>query len=48
MEEDKSAFKILTVHLQERDLQEGLGIDGRKLLEWILKKYSWVSIQELS
>jgi hypothetical protein len=31
------------VHLQERDLLEVLGIDGRKILEWTLKKQ--VSIQ---
>ena len=29
------------VHLQERDLKEGLGVDGRPIfaLEWILNKY---------
>ena len=34
MEEDKSAFKML----QERDLSEGLGVDGRTILKLILKK----------
>ena len=38
MEEGRSVFKILQVHLQERDLEEGLGINGRTILEWILKK----------
>ena len=31
------------VNLLDRDLQEGLGVDGRTILEWILKK--WVSIR---
>ena len=35
MEEGRDAFKILTVSLQERDLQEGLFGDGRTILEWI-------------
>ena len=46
MEEGRSAFKILTgkhtgngVNLQERDLWGGLGVDGRKILEWTLKRY---------
>jgi hypothetical protein len=40
MEEGKSAFNILigTVYIQERDLHEGVGGDGRTMLEWILKK----------
>ena len=40
MEEGRSAFKILTgrLHLQERYLYEGLGIDGKTILEWVLKK----------
>ena len=45
MEEGQSAFKILTgkhtgngVNLQERDLWGGLGVDGRKILEWTLKR----------
>ena len=29
MEEVRSSFKILQVNLQERDLQRGLGVDGR-------------------
>ena len=37
MEESRSAFKIL-VNLQERDLWGGLGVDGRTILEWILKR----------
>ena len=28
-----SAFKILTVNLQERDLQGGLGVDGRTIIQ---------------
>ena len=36
--EEITAFKILTGILQERDLQENLGVDGRTILEWVLKK----------
>ena len=43
MEEGRSAFRILTG--KPRDLQEGLGVEGRTILEWILKK--WVSIREI-
>ena len=25
-------------HLQKRDLEEGLGVDERTIVEWILKK----------
>ena len=32
IEEGRSAFKILTVNLQERDLQGGLGVDGGQFL----------------
>ena len=38
MEEGRSAFKILSCNLQERDLQEDLGIDGRIILELTLKR----------
>ena len=38
MEDDRSASKILAGTPTERDLQEGLGVDGRTILEWILKK----------
>ena len=38
MEEGRSAFKMLTVNLQERDIWGGLGIDGRTILEWTLKR----------
>ena len=37
MEEDKSALKILT-DLEEREHQEGLGVEGRIILDWILRK----------
>ena len=37
MDDGWSAFKILTLHQQERDLYEGLGVDGRTILEWTLK-----------
>ena len=30
--------KLQQVNLQEKDLYEGLSIDGRTTLEWILKK----------
>ena len=38
MEEGRSAFKMLTGKLQERDLWGGLGVDGRTILEWTLKR----------
>ena len=38
MEEGRSAFKILTGTPTEKTFQEGVGIDGRTILEWILKK----------
>ena len=38
MEEGSCAFKTLTDKLQERILYEGLGVDGRTILEWTLKK----------
>ena len=31
-------FKIDKLFKQARDLQEGLGVAGRAILEWILKK----------
>ena len=42
MLEGRSVFKILTGKPTGRDHQEGLGGDGKTMLEWILKK--WVSI----
>ena len=45
MEEGRSAFKILTGNLQERDLWGGLGVDRRTILEWTLKKK--LSIREI-
>jgi hypothetical protein len=38
MEEGRDIFRILKVYLQKRGLQEGLGRDGRTILEWILQK----------
>ena len=38
IEEGRSAFKILTINLQEGVLWGGLGVDGRTILQWILKK----------
>jgi hypothetical protein len=35
-EEGRRAFKILIGKPKERDFQEGLGVDGRIILEWIL------------
>ena len=33
--------KFYQVNLQERDLQESLGVDGRTIIEWILKELGW-------
>ena len=38
MEEGRSAFKILTGKPEETDLWGGLGVDGRTILEWTLKR----------
>ena len=38
-------FLNFKLHLQARDFYEGIGVDGRIIFEWILKKY--VSIQEI-
>ena len=38
MEEDRSSFKILTGTPTGKRLLEDLVIDGRTILEWILKK----------
>ena len=38
MKGGRSAFKILTGKLTERDLWGGLGVDGRTILEWTLKR----------
>ena len=38
MEEDKSAFKILTGIPTGKRPFEDLAVDGRTILEWILKK----------
>ena len=39
MEEGRSAFKILTGKPTGNRPLGGLGVDGRTILEWILKKY---------
>ena len=38
MEEGRSAFKILTGTRTGKRPREGLGVDERTILEWILKK----------
>ena len=38
MEEGKSAFKILTGKPTEKRRLGGLGVDGRTILEWTLKR----------
>ena len=38
MEEDSSAFKILTGKPTGNDLWGGVGVDGRTILEWTLKR----------
>ena len=38
MEEGRSAFKIVTILTGKSPLGR-LGVDGRTILEWILKKY---------
>ena len=38
MDGDMSAFIIVTGKPTEKRSLEGLGVDGRAILEWILKK----------
>ena len=38
MEEGRSNLKILTGKSIEKDLWGGLGVDGRTILDWILKQ----------
>jgi len=38
MEEGRSAFIILTGTLTGKNLWRGLGVDGRTILEWTLKR----------
>ena len=38
MEGGRSSFSILTGTLQEINFYEGLNVDGRTILEWILKE----------
>ena len=38
MEEGRSSFKILTGKRTGMRPQEGIGVDGRTILEWILNK----------
>ena len=44
MEEGRSAFKILTANLHERDLEEGLGLDEKTmgLKEMGINTRNWV------
>ena len=44
MEEGKNAFKILTGIPIGKRPQEDLGVDGRIILEWILRKYTYVNM----
>ena len=37
-EDGRGVFKTKTGKLQERDLYEGLGVDWRAILKWVLKK----------
>ena len=36
----RNAYRVLMGNLKERDHLEGLGIDGRTVLELLLKKYN--------
>ena len=38
MEEGRSGFQNFNKKLEERDLYEGLSVDGKKILERILRK----------
>ena len=38
MEESRSAFRISAGKVTGKRLYEGLGVDGRTILEWTLKK----------
>ena len=42
MEKSKNAFKLLKGKPTGNRPQEGLGLDGRTILDWILKKYASV------
>ena len=37
-ERTRSEFKFEQVRLQERDLKEGIGVNGKAILEWNLNK----------
>jgi hypothetical protein len=37
----RNAYRILDGNLKERDHSEDLGVDGRTILEWILRKQAW-------
>jgi hypothetical protein len=38
MDEMSNAYKILFGNLKERDHSEELGIDGKIILDWIIRK----------
>ena len=47
MEEDKSALKISTGKPTRKRPLGGQGVDGRTVLEWILKKYVGIGLIRL-
>jgi hypothetical protein len=40
MGEKSNAYRVFLGNLEERDHSEDLSIDGKVILEWVLKKYS--------
>lgn len=36
--ENRKAYRVLVKKLKERDNMEGIGVDGRIIVQWILSK----------
>jgi hypothetical protein len=43
-EEKRGAYRISLGNLRARDHLEDLGVDGRIILKWILKKRDWALV----
>jgi hypothetical protein len=42
MKEIRNAYNILVMNLQGRDHLRNIGVNGRIMLKWIIKKYGWI------